>query len=258
MANRTNLTDTVVTARKFVPIGKDAATLKNRIKSISASVSSYNSMVSFDIFKGMAEDEVITPQEKRILASEWEQIQSGFAQISLSAQELELDDTELFSTLESAYANLRSEVEAVLYDMNTSSIVSYRFTVAFDSYASAANSFNSFLIAEREGIQEAYSKTRLEVVAAPSEISPEDDVTLSARIIIDNVDMSSVIEERTGADEDGLYPSLYKWHFSGTKDDEYFNNLALGQREFTVPASDIFHTLNFEVFFESVFDFKAL
>lgn len=258
MANRTNLTDTVVTARKFVPIGKDAATLKNRIKSISTSISSYNSQVSLDIFKGMAEDDVITPEEKKVLATEWAQIQSGFAQISASAHELELDDTDLFRTMEDAYSILKSEIESVLKNMSEPTIVTYKFTIAFDSYSSAASSFNSFLIAEREGIQETYTKTRLDVVISPLTITPEDTVTLSARIIIDNVDMSSVIEERTGADDAGLYPTLYKWHFQGTKNDEYFNNFALGQKEFMIPAKDLFLNLTFDVFFESVFDFTAL
>lgn len=249
---RTNLTDTIVTARKFVQVGSDANTLKSKLRAISSAVSSADNEQIKNALNNLTVDSVITPQEKELLSAEWTKIQSAYAQTQTVAEELELKDTDDYKQLEQAFNRLRDAMYKLLSDMNSSTPISNEFNIVFNGYVSTSSAFNSYMISVKEGIEDKFSAYRCFVDISPADITLEDTVTLSARIMNGTTNVTNQVVSDIGADK------AFNWEFSGTKDDEYYNEYAKGKQAIEVPASDIFASSRFDVRFYAELEVSSL
>lgn len=249
---RTNLTDTIVTARKFVQVGSDANTLKSKLRAISSAISSADNEQIKNALNNLTLDSVITPQEKEILSVEWSKIQSAYAQTQTVAEELELKDTNDYKQLEEAFNRLSDAMYKLLADMNSSTPVSNEFNIVFNGYVSTSSAFNSYMVAAKEGIEDRFSAYSCHVDISPTDITYEDTVKISARIMNGTTNVTEIVENDIGAD------NAFIWEFSGTSNDEYYNMLAKGKQTIDVPASEIFSSSRFNVRFHAVLNVTSL
>ena len=240
---RTNLSDSIVTARKFVQIGSDAEVTKNRLRALSSALSSEAISSQVESVKNISLDSKITPEEKIGLAKEWERMKLAYASTKASAEDLQIDNSSEFIAMSNAYATLTDLMAAILGDMSISTGVDINFTIAFDSYIAASSAFTSYMIAVKEGIENKFSAYRCFIDISPADITYEDTVTLSARIMNGTTKVTNQVVDDIGADK------AFNWEFSGTRDDEYYNEYAKGKQAIEVPASDIFASSRFNVRF---------
>lgn len=245
--NRTNLTDTVVTARKFVQVGKDVETAKSKLRAISAAISSSEVSNLMDAVNNLTIDSKITPEEKILLRDEWDSIKSAFAEAESAAISLEIEDSDNFQNLKTAYDNLNAQIEYILRDMNSATIIGNEFSIIFNAYISEASSFNSFMTAAREGIQQKFTLYKCNILATPPEITYEDEVELQAMVVNDTTDVTASLDA-----------SDFYWEFSGTSDDEKYNELAKGKKSVKIPAKEIFSSSRFDVRFFAILDIPSL
>lgn len=250
--NRTNLTDTVVTARKFVQYGSDIDTAKIKLRAIASAISSHSIDALMNAISNITIDSRITPEEKLILKEEWAKIIAAFGQAQSSASELGILESDEFKALMESYSNLSATLDVILYDMNSPSTVSNEFTITFNAYLSDSSAFNSYMIAVKEGIEDKFSAYGCFVDISPADITPEDTVRLSARIMNGTVDVTNKVASDIGADK------AFNWEFSGTRNDEYYNEYAKGKRAIEVPASEIFASSRFAVRFYAELNVSSL
>lgn len=250
MAKRNDLQNEIVTAGKFVERGSKSIDMKEKLRRMSQIVSSQKDNSSITGLEQIASDNVITPEEKRLLAEEWEHIEAAYNSTVSSVNSLGVNPEE-FQQFQSAFRSLQSFVQSILANMNEPSNTDGRFNVIMQAYESAATILQNWVNAYQNSLTTGVSSYRLDVDHSPAQVSLEDNVTFTANIFIDETDRTEELINSYKDPDTGLCPDLFNWVVSGTKDDEAVMEDANGKRMFTIPASSFLND-SVRVWFSSV------
>ncbi len=254
MADRINLEVNHITAGKFVPVGNQDLSLKQKIRAIGQTVSSNSDSIKISILEGLANDNVLSPEEKIVLRQELDYIITGYAMIEKNVKEIGLENSKEFQDYKKVYEELLATIEPVLEDMTTSSNVDSNFLDIFRKYSSYANVLNNYLIAYQAGLQSNLMKYSLVVKPSLKTIGPGETANITAYIYKGDADITELemnkLEESSPSNP---YPTLFDWKIQGTIDDAGFETKYKGKREFPISFSDIKGT-HFVVSFSSQID----
>ncbi len=240
MANRRDLQADHVTAGKFIPVGKDSVSLKQKLRQVGQVVSTKANNVRVEVIKGIATDLIITPEEKEALKIEMDYITTGYTQMKSYVEAVGLEDSSEFKYFKNLYERLLAAVEPVLADMESSSSVSKDFAAMFSSYTSCATRMNNYLLSYQTGAQDKVNNYSLLIDSSTTDLSKDLKVTLTANIYLYD---SNVTQREMGKitvkDEDHPYPTLFIWVFTGLTDDIAMQEEALGKRVVEIPYDSI-------------------
>ena len=248
MATRRNHTNETVTAGKFVALGQQAQDLKEKLRRLNQIVQSSNNSSQISGINEIIGDNIITPSEKRQLASEWEHIQSAYSNTVATVEQLGINPTE-FQSFKAAFQQLKSAIEPLLKNMAQSSNADSSLQGIMEAYNTAATILQNYLTAYQNGLTASISDYRLAITMNPAVPDINDTIQFSASIYIQGVDKTSELMNEQG-DVDGLYPDLFDWLIEGTDDDEGYMEQSKGKRVIEIPAS-AFSTDNITVQFSS-------
>ena len=249
MANRFTFTNDTITAGKFVELGRNTADLRARLQRLNQMQSVNDNSSSLAGIGQMASDNVITPDEKAIIAQEWEHIKSAYNSTVAMIESLGVDPQE-FESFKAAYASLASLMESILSDMDSPSNVGDQFRTILNAYNSAATILQNWVNAYQNSVTSDISSYRLEIKRTPPSPTLDSTIIFSAYIYIDGVDRTADLMNTYMDPQTGLYPTLFNWIVSGTKDDEGLMGRIKGSRTFSVSASDFVND-NISVYFSS-------
>lgn len=248
MSTRRNFTTNIVTAGKFVEIGKSAQDLKAKLRRINLVSNTSDNTAQISGVEQIAGDNVITPSEKRTLAEEWEHIKAAYnSTVSLVAQ-LGINPEE-FIAFKTAYSSLETMMNSILADMTTDSKTDGRLQILVEAYNSAASILQDYLTAYQNGLTQSISSYRLSLSSTPLSPAPDDTIIFTASIFIDGIDSTADLMQQY-VDDKGNHPDLFIWDISGTVNDEKYMEDNLGKRQITIPGSD-FSTDRITVAFSS-------
>ena len=240
MANRRDLQADHVTAGKFIPVGKDSVSLKQKLRQVGQTVSTSKNNVRVEVIKGIATDLIITPEEKESLKVEMDYITAGYTQMKSYVESVGLEESTSFTSFKNRYEKLLEAVEPVLADMETSSSVSKDFSSLFSSYTSWATELNNYLLSFQTGAQDKVNNYTLRIVSSTTDLNKDLKVTLTANIYLYD---SNVTQSEMGKikvlDEDHPYPTLFIWEFTGLADNIAMQEEALGNRVVEIPYDSI-------------------
>lgn len=241
-----SMQNNTVTARKFVEIGANGDDVKGKIKLLSQAYLSQMSSAQLTELGKITSDKTVTPDEKKLLKEEWEHIQSAYSSVVAAAADMDIDDTEEFEAYKNAYEKLAEIMESILADMSTTTQLSSSVDSIINEYNSAANLFNIYMTTVSNALLRDINDIRLAVITDKDYFDPGENIVFNGIVQVMNLN-TGMFEELTEAqksiylDSDtGLYPKLYQWQFSGTKDDDYWNTFAQGKRDVTIPSSAFF------------------
>lgn len=241
MAKRINLEASHVTAGKFIEIGKDSVSLRQRLRLIGQSASSANESLRMDIIQNIASDNTITPDEKKSLADEYNYIIQGFQNMTANVESLGLEDSDQYKDLKKIYEELVEMITPLLKDMDSSSPVPEGFSTIFQKFTTQANSLNSYLVYYQSGVQNTLLNYTLSIVADKTALSEEGQTcNLIAYIYLGDLNITQTEMAKINVtDEEHPYPTLFKWTFSGLVDNDKKAEEALGNREVAIKYSEI-------------------
>ena len=249
MAKRNDLQNQVVTAGRFVERGRVSIDMRERLRRMSQIVSIQQGNSSLTGVEQMASDNVITPEEKILLAQEWEHIKAAYNSTVSMMNELGVDPQE-FESFKAAYSSLESLMNEILKDMNSTSLVGDQFRTILNAYNSAATILQNWVNAYQNSVTSDISSYRLEIKRTPPSPTLDSTIIFSAYIYIDGVDRTADLMNTYMDPQTGLYPTLFNWIVSGTKDDDGLMGRIKGSRTFSVSASDFVND-NISVYFSS-------
>lgn len=254
MAKQLDYEDKIVTGGRFIERAGKGLSLKDKLRRLSNTYTSANTNASIKEISKITSDNVITPSEKRNLAQEWGYIQAAFASITNTVSNMGEDESEEYLALKTAYENLADVIEPILADMNTTTELTTPIDQYIEAYTNSASVLNIYLSLVNNSILEDVSNIGLEVRAEYDYIKPYETVKLTAMIFTaktgQRVEISDEIKDLYKDPETGLYPKLYQWTITGTTDDDYWNEYALGRREVEIPYSS-FDGNNVSAFFRA-------
>ena len=250
MAKRTDLQNTIVTAGKFVERGSKSVDMRERLRRMSQIVSAQQGNSSIIGLEQIASDNVITPDEKKLIAEEWEHIQAAYNSTVSSVNSLGVNPEE-FQQFKTAFLSLESFVNMILADMSQTTQTDGRFSVAMQAYESAATILQNWINAYQNSLTTDISSYRLAIDRSPSQVTPGDTVVFSAHIFIDEVDRTDDLIASYKDADTGLAPDLFNWIIEGTTDDEEAMKEANGKRMFSI-QSTAFKADSIRVWFSSV------
>lgn len=237
MAKRITRELDTVTAGKFVEIGRKSVDLRERLRRMSQVVSDNSINSSIAGIGQMAGDNVITPEEKKILAEEWEHIVAAYNSTVSTIIQLGVNPDE-YQALQTAFNGLKSLMDSILADMDTATTVGDRLNVALEAYESAAKILQNWINSYMNDVTSGISSYRLEVISTPASPTLDDTITFSAKIYIDSIDKTEELKN-AHRNEAGLYPDLFIWSVEGTNDDDSLMEDIRGKEFFSIDASDI-------------------
>lgn len=242
MARRTDLSNNIVTAGKFIERGGRSVSITEKLSRLSTIMNSANNNVSKNEIMKITSDNIITPLEKQSLKTEWDYIKSGFSSITSTISSMGQLNSEEYNDLKISYDNLEAIMESILADMNKSTELAEPIDRYLNDYSQNANMLNIYLASVNNSILEEASQIGLVVESNYNYIKPNQSVVFTAFIYSYKtggpVEISDEVKELYKDPETGLYPKLYQWSISGTKNDEQWNSNALGRRQITIPYSD--------------------
>lgn len=240
MADRINFELEHITAGKFIPVGKDDISFKQKLRTLGQAVSSNSSGIKLDILKDMTIDNVITPEEKKIIKSELDYIILGHATTENNVKELGIENSKEYVEYMKVYNELLDKIQPILADMESSSTVSEDFLDIFRTYSSYANALNNFIIATQNELQGNIRKIHLEVKQSTKSVGPGEVVSLTAYIYNGDSDITQLeMNKLNQSSVSNPYPTLFDWKFEGTKDDLTLANKWKGNRTVNLSFSDI-------------------
>lgn len=243
MANRRDLQADHVTAGKFIPVGKDSVSLKQKLRQVGQTVSTSKNNVRVEVIKGIATDLIITPEEKEALKVEMDYITAGYTQMKSYVEAVGLEENHTFKSFKSVYEDLLAAVEPVLADMETSSNVSNDFSTLFSRYTSCATSLNNYLLSFQTGAQDKVNNYTLLIDSSTTNLSKDLKVTLTANIYLYDTNVTlREMDKKVIEDKEHPYPTLFIWVFSGLTDDIAMQEEALGKRVVEIPYDSIADT----------------
>lgn len=238
MANRFNFSNDTITGGKFVEIGKKSVDIKQRLGRFGLIQSANDSNVSLEGIGNLANDNVITPEEKKLLAQEWEHIKAAYSSTVSMVTALGVNPEE-FESFKTSFASLSSIVESILSDMNKPTNTDGRFQVAIQAYDSAASILQNWINAYNNSVTAGISSYRLDIEHIPVSPTLDDTIQFTARVYIDGIDRTAdLIESYTDSDT-GLAPDLFNWYIEGTDDDEALIESVRGKQSFSVEAAEL-------------------
>ena len=121
-----------------------------------------------------------------------------------------------FIQFQSAYSALKSMMESILADMDTStSIDNSRLTNLLNSYNTSATILQNWINAYMNNLTADVSRYRTSVSHTPSMPSLDSTIVFTAHIYIDGIDKTEALIEANRNDS-GLCPDLFDWTISGT------------------------------------------
>lgn len=238
MANRYTFSFDTVTAGKFVEVGKNTVNLKSRLRRISQIQSENNTNSSLQGIQQIASDNVITPEEKKLLADEWKHISAAYSSTVATITELGVNPEE-FESFKTSYRTLESMMNAILADMNSNYTTDGRLDLAIRAYESATTILQNWVNAYQNSLTADISSYRLDVESSPVSPTLEDTIKFKAVIYIDGKDSTEEMMDSYRDPSTGLCPDLFQWSVSGTKNDSALIEEIAGKREFSVHASDL-------------------
>lgn len=256
MAKRINMEANHVTAGKFIEIGKDSVSLRQRLRAIGQSAASSSNSLRMEIIQSIASDNTITPEEKKSLAEEYDYIVQGFNSITSNVKSLGLEDSTQYKALKERYDELVSMIAPLLDDMDSSSAVPDGFSSIFQAFTTQANTLNSYLVYFQSGVQSKLLNYTLQVKPDIVSISQGDTCNLTAYIYLEDMNVTqSEMNKITVTDESHPYPTLFKWSFDGLKDNDKKADEALGNRSVSISFDEISGT-SFNASFTSTIEVK--
>lgn len=238
MANRLNFSNDTLTASKFVEIGRKSVDLRTKLGRFGLLQSNNDTNSSITGIEQIANDNVITPEEKKLLAQEWEHIKAAYSSTVSTVNGIGVAPEEL-GALQSAYKTLESIIGSILSDMNSPYQTDGRLSLALEAYESAAKILQNWINAYNNSVTSGISSYRLSVDHSPVSPTLDDTIVFIGRIYIDGVDQTEELIETYKDAETGLAPDLFQWSIEGTKDDETLMESVKGKQMFSVKASDM-------------------
>lgn len=246
MANRVNLTDSVVTARKYVSIENKAEQITSKLRFLSNKVGTLNNNNQINVINRIFSDNVITPEEKIALRAEMDHIDSAFNSTTASVKSMELENSAEYLSYKQQYETLKSKMEEILSNMDESTTVAEPISRYIEGYSSAADTLNSYMIAFSNKALVSVSDIKLVISIANGSPTPDETVTFTAKIM--KKDSKGEFTELTQEQYDTYkiidysgdvtYPKLFQWQITGTLDDKGYERKAYGHKTFSIPASD--------------------
>ena len=241
MAKQQDFENRIVTGGKFIERAGGGLSLKEKLARLSNTVISSNYNASFKELNSITSDNTVTPNEKISLKQEWEYIKSAFANMTANVTKMGADTSDEYIALKNAYDNLADVIEPILEDMNKTSQLTVPVGQYIEAYSSSANVLNIYLASVNNSILEDVSDIGLEVLTDYDFIKPNQSVKFTAMIYTaktgGRVEISDEIKELYKDAETGLYPALYQWTITGTKNDSQWMQDSLGKKEVTIPYS---------------------
>ena len=237
MANRLNFSNDTVTGGRFVELGRKSVDLKTRLQRISQVSSNNDSNQSLAGLGSLTSDSVVTPEEKKLLAQEWEHILAAYNSTVSMVGSLGVNPEE-FISFQTAFSQLQSLVNDILSDMNSNSQTDGRLDVAIEAYSSAATILQNWINAYNNSLTSDISSYRLDIARLPSSPTLDSTITFTAHIYIDEIDKTEELMNNYKDQDTGLYPDLFNWFIEGTEDDDALIEEVNGKRSFSIPASD--------------------
>lgn len=179
MASVTNLQNSVVTGGKFVAISSNSLSMRERLRNLQTSVSSSLSEIDLEAIRGIVEDNVITPIEKKSLKDRWDSISSGYLRLLANISDA-FGSSELQSLegIQIVYERLYSKMERILADLSTETNVEDDFEADIQEF-----------ITRYSDISQLYSRAifdiqKYAVVLFPDKTSYEDGDTVNVTAIL--------------------------------------------------------------------------
>lgn len=226
-----------ITVGKIVERGKKSVDIKTRLERLSQTVSNNNTNSSLQGIQQITSDSVVTPQEKRQLAKEWEHIQAAYNSTVAMVEDLGVNPDE-FLKFKAVYAQLSALMNEILADMNSSSKVDGGLEATIQAYQSAATILQNWINSYNNNVTADISSYRFEVEHTPVSPTLEDTLTFVAYIYINGVDKTQELMNANN-DGSGLYPTLFQWFVKGTNDDDSLMEEIQGKRSWQISASQL-------------------
>lgn len=245
MSSRINLSDSVVTAGKFVAATDDTTLLTQKVRTLSNQINLNTSSNRTTVISGMFGDNKITPDEKKTLQAELNHIEAAFTATTGSVKQMELENSIEYLEYKAAFNTLKSKLEPLLENLNTTTTVTESLEKYIQAYSSKGDALASYMIAFSNSSLASVQDYQLKVTANNVSPTPSDTILFTAQIYMKND--AGLYEEFTdeqyntykSTDSDGnvTYPKLFDWEITGTTDDEYYKNIGAGKKTLKIPAS---------------------
>ncbi len=245
MSSRINLADSVVTAGKFVATTDDTTLLTQKVRALSNQINLNTSSNRSTAISNMLSDNIITPAEKKTLQAELSHIEAAFTATTASVKQMELEDSIEYLQYKAAFDTLKSRLEPILENMNTTTTTTESLDRYVQAYSSAGDTLASYMIAFSNSSLASVQDYQLKVTANNVSPTPTDTITFTAHVYMKND--AGLYEEFTDeqyntyreTDSDGniTYPKLFDWEIAGTTDDSYYKTLGAGRKTVKIPAS---------------------
>lgn len=257
MAQHLNFQNKIVSGGRFVPLEGDNISLRQKVSRLSQAITSVNLGNQIAGITKITSDNVVTVAEKPSLLKEWEYIKEAYNMTVSAVEEMGLESTEQFHNFQVSYEKLESVMESIFADMNTDTILTQDVGTIISEYNQKAISLNSFLTGTSNSLLRELSKYSLDV-EVPYSVETNSDLTIKAVIRCFNEETgqdAEMTEEQKEPYKIGdVWPMLYIWNISGTKNDEMLMDTNRGKPSITIPAN-YFSGESISVSFSSVLSF---
>ncbi len=195
-----NNPDNVYRATDYLTVGTPKVVDKNKLKTLSMSISSLGSERLVDEIKEITDFGVITPIEKKQLKYEYESIVREYAQMVQEAVNVGYPDDwseeqiAVFTAYSSAYTAFISLCNEILADMTINYYdPSERLSSLAETYYSTAVSLYQLILDLRYALMEN-AKLRMLLDCNPYEVPLGGSSTVSVRILMDSIDITDQYE----------------------------------------------------------------
>ena len=245
MANRINLTNSVVTAGKFVATEDDSAVLTQKVRALSNQINLNTSSNRVSAISSIFSDNVITPEEKRSLHAELNHMEAAFTATTSSVRQMGLENSVEYLQYKQAFESMKSKIEPILANMSTSTTVTEPISSYVQAYTSAGVTLSAYMIAFSNSSLSSVQDFQLKVEVNTVSPTPSDVLKFTAKILMKDETgfYKEFTEEQYNTykviDSEGnvTYPKLFIWEISGTTDDAGYKANADGYKSVTIPAS---------------------
>lgn len=232
MAERINLEANHVTAGKFISVGKDSVSIKQKLKQTGQTISSNNSDLRMHFINMVASDGIYTPEEKKALKEELEYITAGFTTMKDNVESLGMDGSAEYAKFAVSYQKLTEALAPILADMDTNTVSDTNISSLMAAYTQYAATLNNAITTAQAGLQRKLTSYALKVVSSATDIKKGETIKLKAYIYVSDSDVTQdEMNKITVTDTEHPYPELFKWEFTGLADNEGMAEKALGNRE---------------------------
>lgn len=155
MASRITMQDSIVTGRKFVPIGSQTVSARKRLASVLSSYNETKNTLSLKEVAAIVKDNIITPEEKIALKDRWDTLSAAYTRLLSTLEDEGMTDMDGVENMQQTYSTLFAQMQNIFADMNTSSVAPDNFedniekfntayTIVSQSYATIAYKLQAF------------------------------------------------------------------------------------------------------------------